>query len=79
MTSNNSSLPEIAGDGALLVDPLDVDALADAMLRLSSDEPLRARLIAAGQANLTRFSWAKAAAETLTVLEEAAGSTAQTG
>ena len=79
LTSNNSSLPEIAGDGALLVDPLDVDALADAMLRLSSDEPLRARLIAAGQANLTRFSWAKAAAETLTVLEEAAGSTAQTG
>ncbi len=72
MTANNSSLPEIAGDAALLVDPTDVDAIADAMLRLSQDEALRQRLIAAGYENVKRFSWEKAAAETLAVLEQAA-------
>ncbi len=73
MTSNNSSLPEVAGEGALLVDPTDVDALAQAMLRLSRDEALRARLIAAGHENIKRFSWQKAAAETYSVLEAATG------
>lgn len=74
LTSNNSSLPEVAGDAALLVDPTDVDAIAAAMLRLSRDEALRTRLIAAGHENVKRFSWQKAAAETLAVLEEAAQS-----
>ncbi len=72
VTTTNSSLPEVAGDAALLVEPTDVDALADAMLRVSRDEPLRQRLIAAGYENVKRFSWAKAARETLAVLEEAA-------
>lgn len=72
MTSNNSSLPEIAGDAALLVDPTDVDAIAAAMLRLSQDEPLRQGLIAAGYVNVKRFSWEKAARETLAVLAQAA-------
>jgi glycosyltransferase involved in cell wall biosynthesis len=73
MAANNSALPEIAGDAALLVDPLDVEAIAQAMLRLSQDEALRQRLIAAGYENLKRFSWEKAARETLAVLVEAAG------
>jgi glycosyltransferase involved in cell wall biosynthesis len=72
MTANHSSLPEVAGDAALLVDPLDTDAIADAMLRLSRDEPLRQQLIAAGYANVARFSWQKAAQETLAVLLAAA-------
>lgn len=72
LTSNNSSLPEVAGDAALLVDPTDVDAIANAMLRLSQDEVLRQQLIEAGYANVRRFSWEKAARETLAVLEEAA-------
>lgn len=72
MTANNSSLPEIAGDAAILVDPTDVDAIAEAMLRLSQDEALRQQLIAAGYENVKRFSWEKAAQETLAVLEEAA-------
>jgi glycosyltransferase involved in cell wall biosynthesis len=74
MTANNSSLPEVAGDAAILVDPTDVDAIAEAMLRLSSDEALRERLIAAGHANVARFSWTKAARETLAVLLRAAES-----
>lgn len=73
MTSNNSSLPEVAGDAALLVDPNDVEAIADAMLRLSRDEALRQELIAKGYENVKRFSWEKAARETLAVLMEAAG------
>jgi glycosyltransferase involved in cell wall biosynthesis len=72
VTARNSSLPEVAGDAALLVDPEDVDALAAAMLRLSRNEDLREALIRAGHANVARFSWAKAARETLAVLEEAA-------
>lgn len=72
MTANNSALPEIAGDAALLVDPTDVDAIAAAMLQLSQDEPLRQRLIAAGYENVKRFSWEKAAQETLAVLEKVA-------
>ena len=74
LTSTNSSLPEVAGDGALLVDPTDVDAIAAAMLQLSRDPALRQRLIAAGHKNVQRFSWEKAAAETLAVLEAAAQS-----
>lgn len=72
MTANNSSLPEVAGDAAILVDPTDVDAIAEAMLRLSSDEALRQQLIVAGRANVARFSWQKAARETLAVLLKAA-------
>jgi glycosyltransferase involved in cell wall biosynthesis len=71
MTSYHSSLPEVAGDAAILVDPTDVDAIADAMLRLSQDEALRQKLIAAGYENVARFSWEKAAQETLAVLEKA--------
>lgn len=74
MTSNTSSLPEVAGDAALLVDPTDVKAIAAAMLQLSQDEALRQRLIAAGYENVKRFSWEKAAQETLAVLEKAAQS-----
>lgn len=74
MTANNSALPEIAGDAALLVDPTDVDAIADAMLQLSQDEALRQRLIAAGYENVKRFSWEKAARETLAVLVKVAHS-----
>ncbi len=74
MTANNSSLPEVAGEGALYVDPTDTDAIADAMLRLSTDEALRQRLIAAGNENVKRFSWSHAAQQTLDVLRKAAES-----
>ena len=72
MCAKNSALPEIAGDAALLVDPENVDEIAAAMLRLSQDEALRQELIAKGYENIKRFSWEKAARETLAVLEEAA-------
>jgi glycosyltransferase involved in cell wall biosynthesis len=71
ITSNTSSLPEVAGDAALLVDPHDVDAIADAMYRLVTDADLRAELTRRGQENIKRFSWEKCARETLAVLVEA--------
>lgn len=72
MSGKGSSLPEVAGDAALYVDPTDVDSIAQAMLRLSRDEALRQQLIEAGYRNVQRFSWAKAAAETMAVFEEVA-------
>ena len=74
ITSNTSSLPEVAGDAALLVDPHDVDAIAEAMTRLVTDEALRAELSQQGLANVQRFSWEKCARETLAVLLEAGSS-----
>jgi len=56
ITSPNSSLPEVAGEAALLVDPADTAALGDALVAACTDEPLRARLIEAGRTNLRRFS-----------------------
>ncbi|ESQ17135.1 MAG: glycosyltransferase family 4 protein [Thiohalocapsa sp. PB-PSB1] len=57
-----TSLPEQAGDSALLFDPLRPDAIADAMARVAQDKALRGRLIAAGQRRLARFTWERTAA-----------------
>jgi glycosyltransferase involved in cell wall biosynthesis len=73
ITANTSSLPEVAGEAALLVDPLDTTAISQAMVRLCEDEALRRRLIAAGQKNIRRFSWEKTAAAVLSSLERASG------
>jgi glycosyltransferase involved in cell wall biosynthesis len=71
--ANTSSLPEVAGEAALLVDPLDTAAISQAMVRLCEDEALRRRLIAAGQKNIRRFSWEEAAGAVLSSLEQAGG------
>ncbi|MCR4405447.1 MAG: glycosyltransferase family 4 protein [Anaerolineae bacterium] len=63
--SNASSLPEVAGDAALLVDPLDVKAWGVALERALTDEELRSELISRGYAQVRRFSWTRAAGETL--------------
>jgi glycosyltransferase involved in cell wall biosynthesis len=65
VVSNTSSLPEVVGDAALLVDPSDVDGLTVAMWRMLSDETLRRQMIAKGLKRARLFSWRKAAAETL--------------
>jgi glycosyltransferase involved in cell wall biosynthesis len=59
VTSNVSSLPEVCGDGALLVDPHDPDQIADGIRRAVMDEPLRADLIAKGRERARQFSWAR--------------------
>jgi len=65
--SNTSSLPEVAGDAALLVDPTDVRALAGAMERALRDEILWATLRAMGMEKARQFTWEEAAQKTLTV------------
>jgi len=61
ITSNTSSMPEVAGDAALLIDPLRPETIADAILRLQSDPAERARLVARGLARVQRFSWRETA------------------
>ena len=73
VTSNVSSLPEVAGDAALLVDPYDVASIADGIRRAVTDEPLRQQLIAKGRARAMAFSWTRAAADTLAVYREVLG------
>jgi glycosyltransferase involved in cell wall biosynthesis len=62
VTSNVSSMPEVAGDAALLVDPHDPDAIADAIRRAVTDEALRATLIERGAARARDFSWPQSVA-----------------
>ena len=57
ITSNVSSLPEVVGDAALLVDPLQPEAIADAMRRVLSDATLRDDLRARGLDRARHFSW----------------------
>ncbi len=72
ITSNISSLPEIAGQAALLVDPYDHEDIARAMLAVATDRDLRERLAGEGKARAGGFTWDRAAAETMAVYEEAA-------
>ena len=70
ITSNRSSLPEVAGDAARLVDPYSVDDIAAALTALYHDEPLRHQLIANGFRNARRFSWDDSAARLWEVIRE---------
>jgi glycosyltransferase involved in cell wall biosynthesis len=69
--SDRASLPEVAGDAALLFDPADPAAIAAALDRLLHDPVEGARLRAAGPARAARFSWARAAEATLASYERA--------
>ncbi|KKT27231.1 MAG: AprM [Parcubacteria group bacterium GW2011_GWA2_43_9b] len=66
--SYNSSLPEIAGEGALFVNPLNPAQIAEAVKSIIDDKILRDRLIKLGFENVKRFSWEKCARETLDTL-----------
>ena len=71
--STAASLPEVAGDGALLFDPLSVEAMQEALRAGLSDEPLRERLRVRGRANAAKFSWDRTARQTLDVYRQIAG------
>ncbi len=61
ITSNITSMPEVAGDAALFVNPFSIDEIADAMIRMNSDAQIREDLIAKGREQLKLFSWDKTA------------------
>ncbi len=67
--SHTSSLPEIAGDAALLVDPADTEAITAALRRVLSEPDLARDLQRRGYAQAAKFSWQRAAAETVQVYE----------
>lgn len=69
ITSNISAMPEVAGDAALLVDPYSVDEIANAMKRLITEPDLYSTLASRTRAQAAKFSWDRAAADTLRVLE----------
>jgi glycosyltransferase involved in cell wall biosynthesis len=74
ITSNTSSLPEIVGDAAVLIDPCDEQALAVALSQITSDAALRARLRGQGIERAKKFTWRAAAEMTLQLYREASGS-----
>jgi glycosyltransferase involved in cell wall biosynthesis len=71
ITSNNSSLPEVAGDAALYVNPESPDEIRDAMMTLLSDATLCNTLRERGLLQVKQFTWERAARETLAALREA--------
>lgn len=59
--SKMSSLPEVVGDAAILVDPCEPDEVADALVKLQNDANKQQELIVKGYHNVERFSWDKTA------------------
>jgi len=71
IASNAGSIPEVVGQGALLLDPMDVEGWARAMERVTTDGELREMLTTRGTENVDRFSWERCAEQTLDVLRAA--------
>lgn len=69
LTSNTSSLPEVGGNGALYVDPYDIEDIAKGMERIAFDKDCRDKLITNGYQNIKRFSWDITARKTLELIK----------
>jgi len=70
VASNAGAVPEVAGDAALLVDPHDADAIADALMLAITDDALRSGLIERGNARVASFSWTTTAARLVEMYEQ---------
>lgn len=70
VTSNVSSLPEVAGDAALLVDPMDAGAIADALSKVITDSYWREEMVEKGFARASSFSWQRTVEQTIAVYEK---------
>ena len=73
LCSATSSLPEVAGQGAILLDPGDTDGWTEAMDRVANDPALRSALVERGRVNLERFSWQRCASTVLQVIGSLVG------
>ncbi len=71
ITADNSSLPEVVGDAAILVDAYEVDVIAHAMVQVASDPSVREDLRQRGLARAKLFTWRRTAEQTLAVYEKA--------
>lgn len=70
ITSVTSSMPEIAGDGALFVHPDNIDEISQTIQHVTEDESLQKQLIEKGRKNVKRFSWEKTAEQTIQIYEK---------
>ncbi|MBP7791622.1 MAG: glycosyltransferase family 4 protein [Candidatus Goldbacteria bacterium] len=70
ITSSVSSIPEIAGDAAILIDPYNVDELIDAMVSVIENDGIRKELVEKGRKQAEKFSWDKTAEEIISVYED---------
>ena len=75
ISSRESSLNEVGGGAVEFIDPLKVESIEQALVRLATDEDLRKSLASEGLARVGHFSWRKAAQETLTVYRSVLGGT----
>jgi alpha-1,3-rhamnosyl/mannosyltransferase len=73
LTSNSSCLPEVAGDGAIYVDPLSITEITEALRLLLTSSSLRDRLGKAGQLRAANYTWERCAAESIQFFEELSG------
>lgn len=67
IVSNVTSLPEVVGDAGLLIDPKDIEQIADAMAKLEKDSQLYETLVLKGQKRIDMFSWKEAANQLLNI------------
>jgi alpha-1,3-rhamnosyl/mannosyltransferase len=73
ITSNISSMPEVAGEAALYVDPFSAESIAGAIAKISNNEQLRGKLIMAGRERNKLFTWQKTAQKVVEVYSKLAG------
>jgi len=71
VTSTTTSLPEVAGDAALLVDPVNLGEIAEAMRQIADNDALRSELRMCGQAHAKQFTWDRTASLTIDVYRQA--------
>lgn len=69
ITSSVSSLPELAGNAAILINPLRIEEITHAMANIAGDAALREKLVQEGHAQAQKFSWARAAQQMLEIIE----------
>jgi len=79
ISSDRSSLPEVGGDAVMYINPAEPGTIADTMRRIEAEPELRAKLIYAGLAQAAKFSWEKAARQTLAFYEQVLASPSGTG
>jgi glycosyltransferase involved in cell wall biosynthesis len=73
LASNIPIFKEILGDGALLINPLDVQEITNGMHKIVTDAAIRAELIQKGKARVEQFNWISTARQTLKCYQQAAG------
>ena len=71
ITSNLTSMPEVAGNAAILTDPFSTNSIAEAMQKISADADFRQKLVAAGREQRLRYSWQQTAGKLWNCIEKA--------